>query len=151
MSDSARNTADNVEFATFEANRATDQFRVFAEKGVEQSKEAFARMKHGADGAQKAFEASFESARAVSNELSLKSLAAMRASTDLTFSHMEALLGVKSISDFAELQTSFMRKQVELAVNQVEDVQTVSSRGAEDVAKPVKDIVERAWSDLKVA
>jgi phasin len=151
MSEAARNTADNVEFPTFEANRATDQFRVFAEKGVEQSKEAFARMKQGADSAQKAFETSFESARSVSNELSLKSIAAMRTSTELTFSHFEALLGVKSISDFAELQTSFLRKQVELAVNQVKDVQTVSSRAAEDVAKPVKDIVERAWTDLKVA
>ena len=151
MSEAARNTAETVEFPTFEANRATDQFRVFAEKGVEQSKEAFARIKQGTDGAQKAFEASFESARAVSNELSLKSIAAMRASTELTFSHLEALLGVKSISDFAELQTSYLRKQVELAVNQVKDVQTVSSRGAEDVAKPVKDIVERAWTDLKVA
>lgn len=151
MSEAARNTSDNVEFATFEANRATDQLREFAEKGVEQSKEAFARIKQGADGAQKAFEASFESARAVSNELSLKSIAALRASSELTFSHFEALLGIKSFSDFAELQTSYLRKQVELVVNQVKDVQTVSSRGAEEVTKPVKDIVERAWTDLKVA
>lgn len=151
MSEATPNTAEHIEFPTFEANHATDQFRVFAEKGVEQSKEAFARMKQGADSAQKAFETSFESARSVSSELSLKSIAAVRASTELTFSHFESLLGVKSLSDFAELQTSFLRKQVELAVNQVKDVQTVSSRAAEEVAKPVKDIVQRAWTDLKVA
>jgi len=151
MSEAAPKSADTIEYPTFEANAATDQFRVFAEKGMEQSKEAFSRFKQGADTAQKAFEASFENARTASNEISSKSIAAMRASTDLTFSHMEALLGIRSITDFGELQSSFMRKQYELAMNQVKDVQAVSTKGAEDVTEPVKDVVQRAWTDLKVA
>jgi hypothetical protein len=63
----------------------------------------------------------------------------------------EALFGVKSISDCKGSQTSYLRKQIQLAVNAVKDVQTVWSRGAEDVARRVKDIVERAGTDLKVA
>ena len=40
---------ENVEFPTFDATKATDQMRAFAEKGVEQSKEAYAKMKSGAE------------------------------------------------------------------------------------------------------
>ena len=40
---------ENVEFPTFDASKATDQFRAFAEKGVEQSKEAYAKLKTGAE------------------------------------------------------------------------------------------------------
>lgn len=151
MSQAAHNSAETIEFPTFDTKPASDQFRSFAEKGMEQSQEAFARFKLGADSAQKAFEASYEGARAASNELSMKSMAAMRASTELTFSHFEALLRMKSISDFAELQTSFLRKQYEIALNGAKDLQTATSKGAEDAVRPVKDIVERAWSDLKVA
>ncbi len=151
MSKAARNTEENIEFATFEANRATDQFRMFAEKGLEQSKEAFTRMKQGTDSAQKAFEESFENARSVSSDLSLKSLAAMRASTDLTFAHLEALMGVKSVTDFSDLHSSYLRKQYDLAVNQVKELQTASSKSAQDLAKPMKEAVERAFTDMKVA
>ncbi|MGO4835995.1 phasin, partial [Rhizobiaceae sp. 2RAB30] len=36
---------ENIEFSAFDASKATDQFRTFAEKGVEQSKEAYAKVK----------------------------------------------------------------------------------------------------------
>ncbi|MBP0438567.1 phasin [Tianweitania sediminis] len=138
-------------FPTFDANPAVDQFRAFAEKGMEQSREAYSRFKEGAEDAQKAVEASFENARAVSSELSLKSLAAMRANTELSFSHLEALMGVKTVSDFVELQSSFMRKQMELAMNQAKEIQTVSTKSVEELTRPLKDVVGKNWTDLKVA
>lgn len=138
-------------FPTFDAIPAVDQFRAFAERGMEQSKEVYSRFKDGAEGAQKAMEASFESARSVSSELSLKSLSAMRANTELSFSHIEALMGVRTISDFLEIQSSFMRKQVELAMNQAKDIQSASTKGVEDLARPLKAAVEKNWSELKVA
>jgi phasin len=151
MSEAAPKLSDTVEFPTFDAQPAADQFRAFAEKSIEQSKDAFSRFKAGAEGTQKALEASYENAKAVSSELSLKSLSAMRANTELTFSHLEALMGVKSISDFVEVQSAFMRRQYELAMNQARDMQTASSKGAEDLARPMKEVVERAWTELKVA
>ena len=52
-------TADTIEFPSFDASKATDHIRAFAEKGVEQSKEAYAKLKTGAEETQKALESTF--------------------------------------------------------------------------------------------
>lgn len=151
MSKTTNKTADTIEFPTFDASKATDQFRAFAEQGVEQSKEAYARLKSGAETSQKALESSFEAARSAGNELSLKSIAAMRANAEAGFAHLEALVGVKSVSDLIELQTAFLRKRVEMTVDQAKDFQAISTKAAEDVAKPMKSVFENAAKELKVA
>ena len=45
MAKAAEKFIENVEFPSFDASKATDQIRAFAEKGVEQSKEAYAKIK----------------------------------------------------------------------------------------------------------
>ena len=142
---------ENVEFPTFDASKATDQFRVFAEKGVEQSKEAYTKMKTGAETAQKALETTFETAKSAGSELSLKTLSTMRSNAELGFSHVEALMGVKSVSEFIELQTAFLRKQAEALAEQAKELQAVATTAAETVSKPVKDAVSKVMADLKVA
>ncbi|MBX3567852.1 MAG: phasin [Rhizobiaceae bacterium] len=154
MSKTATKTADfieNVEFPTFDASKATDQFRAFAEKGVEQSKEVYGKLKSGAETTQKALETTFETAKTSGSDLALKSISAARSNAELGFAHLEALVGVKSVSDFIELQTAFVRKGTEAAVAQAKDLQASASKAAEDVAKPMKDVFEKALKDLKVA
>ena len=147
----AAKPADVMEFPTFDATAATDQFRAFAEKGVEQTKEAYSKMKANAEDAQKVLESTFETARSASSDLSLKSIAAMRANSEAAFSHLEALVGVKSVSEFLELQTAYLRKRVEMTVEQTKDMQALSSKAAEEVGKPIKDAFEKAMKELKVA
>jgi phasin len=144
-------TIENVEFPSFDASKATDQIRAFAEKGVEQSKEAYAKLKTGAEETQKVLESTYETAKTVSSDLSLKTIAALRANADAGFSHLEALVGARSLSEVVELQTAFVRKQVEASVKQAKDFQTVAAKAAEDVSKPVKAAVEKAFNELKVA
>jgi len=151
MSKTATKSAEITEFPAFDAGQATDQFRAFAEKGVEQSKEAYARLKNGAEEAQKVLEATFEQARSAGNELSLKSLAALRANTEAGFAHVEALLGVKSVAELLELQGSFLRKRFETLVEQTKELQAASSKAAEDVVKPAKAAFEKSLKDIKVA
>jgi len=143
--------AETTEFPTFDATKATDQFRAFAEKGAEQSKEAFVRLKTGAEETQKAFETTLETARAAGSDLSLKAIATMRANTEAGFSHLEALLGAKSLSELFELQTTFLRQRAEATVAQAKDFQAVSTKAAEEVAKPIKDVFQKALRELKVA
>lgn len=143
--------SETIEFPTFDAEKATDQFRAFAEKGVEQTKEAYAKLKTGTEEAQKVVETTFENARAAGAELSLKSIAALRANSEAAFSHLEALVGVKSVSEFFELQTAYLRKRVEMTVEQAKDIQALSSKAAEEVGKPVKDAFEKALKELKAA
>ena len=151
MTKTAAKTAETIEFPTFDAEKTADQFRAFAEKGVEQSKEAYAKMKTGAETAQKAIESTFETAKSAGNEFSLKSIAAARANAEAGFSHLEALVGAKSLSEVIELQTSFLRKTVETAVEQAKDFQVASTKAAEEVSKPFKDVFEKAVKELKVA
>lgn len=144
-------TIENVEFPSFDASKATDQIRAFAEKGVEQSKEAYAKLKTGAEETQKVLESTYETAKTVSSDLSLKTIAALRANADAGFSHLEALVGARSLSEVVELQTAFVRKQVETSVKLAKDFQAVATKAAEEVSKPVKTAVEKAFGELKVA
>ncbi len=142
---------ESVEFPSFDAAKATDQFRAFAEKGVEQSKEAYAKLKTGAEEAQKALETTYETVKGASSDFSFKTIAALRANTEANFSHLEALLGAKSLSEVVELQTSFLRKRVEMTVEQAKELQAAGTKAAEDVSKPIKTAFEKAFKDLKVA
>lgn len=154
MAKAAEKTTDvfeNVEFPAFDASKATDQLRAFAEKGVEQSKEAYAKLKTGAEETQKALENTLETVKTASTDLSLKSIAALRANAEANFSHLEALVGAKSLSEVFELQTAFLRKRVEMTVEQVKDFQASSTKVAEEVSKPIKTVFEKTFKDLKVA
>ncbi|TKB98330.1 MAG: phasin [Mesorhizobium sp.] len=154
MAKTADRTAEiieNVEFPTVDASKATDQFSAVVEKGVEQSKEALSKLTTGAETTQKALESTFETAKNASNELSLKTISALRANAEASFSHLEALVAVKSPSEFIELQTAFLRKQVEKTVEQGKEFQAAATKAAEDVSKPIKDVYEKAMKDLKVA
>ena len=94
---------------------------------------------------------SFETAKSVGRELSRKTIEALRTNTEASFSHLEALVGARSLSEVMELQTTFIRKSVETAVEQAKDLQTVTTKAAEDVSKPLKAAFEKAAKELKVA
>ncbi len=57
----------------------------------------------------------------------------------------------KPPSEFIELQTAFLRKQMEKTVEQAKEFQVMTTKAAEDVSKPIKDVYEKAMEDLKVA
>ena len=58
---------------------------------------------------------------------------------------------MKSLSELIELQTSFVRKGVEMMVEQSKDFQAASTKAAEDVSKPAKAALEKSMKELKVA
>lgn len=147
------NASENttVQFPGFDANKASDQFRVYAEKGMEQTREAYARMKTGAEWAQKSLETAVDASRTATSELSLKTIAAMRSHANASFDQLEALAGAKTISEVLELQGRFFRERFEQMVAQSRDMQSAAGKAAEDIARPVKDGFEAALKELKVA
>ncbi len=142
-------TNDVFSFSSIDPSKFTDSFREFAEKGVSQSKDAFAKMKTAADEAAKTVEATVQTAQAGSIDLGLKAIDALRTNAENSLSHMEALLGVKSVSEFFELQTAFLRKQAEVAGEQTKAMQAATRSLAETVSKPAKDAAEKAISGFK--
>ncbi|MBB4010163.1 phasin [Allorhizobium taibaishanense] len=143
-------TTNTFNAAAFDPAKISDSLREFTEKGAAQSKEAYAKMKAAAEDASKTVEATLQSAQSGTVELSLKAIDALRTNAELSLSHMEALMGVKSIAELVELQTAFIRKQAEVTVEQAKAMQETVKKVAETVAKPGKEAAEKAMSGFKL-
>ncbi|MBB3656309.1 phasin [Rhizobium sp. BK650] len=144
-------TDDVFSIASFDPSKLAESFRDFAEKGAQQSKEAYAKLKSAGEEAGKTLEATVQTAQAGTVEIGLKAIDVLRVNAESSLSHMEALLGVKSVAEFVELQTSFLRKQAELTVEQAKSLQETAKQVAEKVAKPSKDAAEKAVASFKAA
>lgn len=144
-----KKTDDVFSIASIDPSKLSESFREFAEKGAVQTKEAYAKMKEAAEDATKTVEATLESAQAGSVELGLKAIEALRTNAENSLSHMEALLGVKSVAELFELQTAFLRKQAEVAVEQAKTLQETSKKVAEKVVAPGKSAAEKAMKSFK--
>ncbi|MGB3813132.1 MAG: phasin [Shinella sp.] len=140
---------DVFSIASIDPAKFSESFRDFAEKGAAQTKEAYAKMKEAAEDATKTVEATLENAQAGSVELGLKAIEALRTNAENSLSHMEALLGVKSVSELFELQTAFLRKQAEVVVEQAKSLQETSKKVAEKVSAPGKSAAEKAAKSFK--
>jgi phasin len=151
MAKTVKTDAEIFEFPAFDASKMNDQFRSFAEKGMEQSKEAYAKAKGMAEDSQKMVQDTFDSAKAHSTDIAMKALKAARSNTDAGFAHFEALLGAKSFSDVIEMQTAFARKQFEIVTDQVKDMQSATKVAAEDIAKPAKVVAEKVAKTVEAA
>jgi phasin len=144
-------SAEMFEFPTFDVSKMTDSYREMADKSVNQTKEAYAKAKTVAEDATKAIESTLETAQAGTVDLSLKAIDAARGNVEHSLSHMEALLGVKSVAQMIELQTGYFRKQAEMMADQAKTMQEAARKLAEDVSKPTKTVAEKAMSEIKAA
>ncbi|AJD40145.1 phasin [Rhizobium mongolense] len=142
---------DVFSMSSFDPSKFAESFRDFAEKGAQQSREAYAKMKAAGEDAGKTLEATVQTAQAGTVEIGLKAIDALRTNAENSLSHMEALLGVKSIAELVELQTAFLRKQAELTVEQAKSMQETSKQVAEKLAKPSKEAAEKVMASFKAA
>lgn len=140
--------AFNISFPSAEIPAA---FREFAEKSVNGSKEAYAKMKSAAEEATEAFEDSYETARAGAVEFGNKSLEATKSHVDAAFALAKDMLAAKTFAEMIELQTGFARRQVEAMTAQAKDFQEFSQKYATEASRPVKESVEKAMKGLKLS
>ncbi|CDZ57101.1 phasin [Neorhizobium galegae] len=142
---------DIFSFSALDPSKMTEGFRDFAEKGATQSREAYAKMKAAAEEATKTVESTMQTAQSGSVELGLKAIDALRTNAEISLTHMEKLLGVKSFAELIELQTGFIRKQAEITVEQAKSMQDTARKIVEDVTKPGKEAAEKVMTTFKAA
>lgn len=135
-------------YPSFEVPEA---FRSFAEQGLAQTREAYARVKASAEEATDMIEESFETTRDSIREVQLKALDVAQANAEATFDHVRKLLGASSVADAFQLQTSFARERFEAVVDYSKEVQSTLSKVGAQVAKPAKTMFDRALSAAKGA
>jgi len=119
--------------------------REFAEKGAEQAKDTYTKIKAATDEASDAFEGAYTTATKGVSSLGLKVLESARANANASFDHAISLFGAKTISDVIELNTAFLRKQTETTTVQVKEFGELAQKVANETIAPVKAQVEKTF------
>ncbi|WP_281029203.1 phasin family protein [Rhizobium deserti] len=138
-------------FAAFDPSKMNESFRDLAEKGVNQSREAYAKMKMTAEEATTAAQSTIQSAQAGTLEIGLQAMDAIRTNADMSLAHLEQLFSARSISEFMQLQTAFIRQQTEFTLEQARAMQDSTRKLAKNVVEPGRQAAEKAMASFKAA
>jgi phasin len=120
-------------------------FRTALEKGVVESRAAFAKAKTAADETANAFEVSLAAAKDGALAIHTKAFEAMRHNADASFDFLKAVFAVKSLPDLLTLQTEFARKQVETIAGQSKDFGALAQKTMAGAVEPIKEQVARSF------
>ncbi|MDA9505798.1 phasin [Bradyrhizobium sp. CCBAU 11386] len=115
-----------------------EQMRAFAEKGVSQARESYAKFKDAAESHNGTIEAVFSSASKGANEYTAKLMEFMKANTTAHLDFTQELLGVTSPSDAFALWTGHSKKQLETFQAQAKELAEITQRAATATVEPIK-------------
>jgi phasin len=115
-----------------------EQVRAFAEKGVSQARDNYAKFKDVAESHNGTIEAVFSTASKGASEYSAKLMEIMKANTTATLDFAQALIAVKSPSEALELWTSHAKKQFEAFTTNTKELAELTKKVATDTAEPIK-------------
>ena len=115
-----------------------EQVRAFAEKGVSQARDNYAKFKDAAETHNVTIEAVFTSATKGASEYSTKLMEFMKANTTASLDFAQQLLSIKSPAEAMELWTSHTRKQVQVLAAQAKELGELSQKIAAETAEPIK-------------
>ena len=115
-----------------------ESMRAFAEKGVSQARDSYAKFKDAAESQNSTIEAVFTSASKGASAYSAKLMEFMKANTTAALDFAQELLGVKSPSEALELYTSHTRKQFETFSAQAKELAEIAQKVATETAEPIK-------------
>jgi phasin len=115
-----------------------EQMRAFAEKGVSQARDNYAKFKDAAETHNVTIEAVFTNASKGASEYSAKLMEFMKANTTAALDFAQELLSIKSPAEAMELWTSHARKQVQTLTAQAKELGELSQKIASETAEPIK-------------
>src|ERR1700758_4269567 len=115
-----------------------EQVRAFAEKGVSQARDGYAKFKDAAETHNLTIEAVFTSANKGASEYSAKLMEFIKANTSSNLDFAQELLGMKSPSEAMELWTTHTRKQIETLASQAKVLGELGQKIAPDTREPIK-------------
>ncbi|KPB02525.1 phasin family protein [Ahrensia marina] len=126
-----------------------EKLKAMANDGLSKAKENYEQAQIVFEEAKKEAEANLSTAQGHSSKISLATIDAMRSNTEATLTHMEKLSGVKSISEFMELQTSFLSSQTQMAMDNAKSMQALYQDAVNDAGAPAKKAAEKAMGAFK--
>ena len=115
-----------------------EQVRAFAEKGVSQAREGYAKFKDAAETHNSTVEAVFTSVSKGASAYSAKLVEFFKANTTSSLDFAQELFSVKSPTEAVELWTSHARKQFETYTAQAKELAELGQKVASETAEPIK-------------
>jgi phasin len=115
-----------------------EQMRAFAEKGVSQARDNYAKFKDAAETHNGTMEAVFTSASKGASAYQAKVMEFVKTNTTSALDFAQELLGAKSPSEALELWTTHARKQFETFTAQAKELAELSQKCAADTVEPIK-------------
>src|SRR3954471_10269255 len=121
---------------------ATDRFdvppemRAFAEKSVEQARQAFDGFISAAHQAMSAFEGQAETARKGAKDVTEKAMSFAERNIASSFEFAQQLVRAKDVQDILKLQADYVRSQMQVLSEQAKELGESSSKVARDAAAP---------------
>ena len=122
-----------------------EQVRAFAEKGVSQARDNYAKFKDAAETHNVTIEAVFTSASRGMSEYSAKLMEFMKANTTASLDFAQELFGVKSPSEALELWTSHTRRQFEALSGQAKELAELGQKVASETVEPIKNSASKYY------
>jgi phasin len=145
---SAPNVEKVAEAVSAPATEMHATVRKAVEKGVADTRAAFANAKTAAEEATGAFEASYSTAAKGVVAFNAKAFEALRVNTEANFDFIKSAIGAKSVSEFVALQGEHARKQAQTFGAQAKEIAALAQKVATDSVEPIKSQVAKT---LKLA
>jgi len=121
---------------------ATDRFeippemRAFAEKSVEQARQAFDGFISAAHNAVAAFEGHAEVARKGAKDVTEKAITFAQQNVTSSFEHVQQLMRAKDVQEVLTLQSEYVKRQMQALTDQARELGEASSKAAKDAGVP---------------
>ena len=120
-----------------------EQVRAFAEKGVSQARDNYAKFKDAAETHNGTVEAVFSVFSSGAKEYSAKLMELMKDTTSANLDFAQALIAVKTPSEAMELWTAHARKQFEAFTAQSKELAELAQKVVTETAEPIKASVSK--------
>lgn len=118
--------------------------RSLVEKGLLETRNAYAKAKSNADETASAFENSFVAAKAGVVAINAKALQALCANVEANFDFMKSAIATKNVTDYLALQGEFARKRLEAMTDQTKELSELTRKLAVDTTEPIKQQVAKS-------
>ena len=122
-----------------------EQVRAFAEKGVSQARDNYAKFKDAAETHNGTMEAVFSVLSGGAREYSAKLMEMMKESASANPDFAQALVGVKSPSEAMDLWTTHARKQFEAFTAHTKELAELTQKVATETAEPIKNSASKLF------
>jgi phasin len=118
--------------------------REWAEKGVAQAKDGYAKMKTAAEEATGVLETTYATAAKGYTSYNLKVIELARTNTNAAFDYVSELFAARSLSDVVELTSAHAREQLETLTAQTKELSALAQKVATETSEPIKSGVSKA-------